>query len=58
MGENLIMSANTEAYLKLFGTICDSTVAMARCACVACNSCTCSCSCRSIPEWEDAEIEW
>lgn len=52
------MSANTEAYSKLFGAICDSAVVMARCACVACNSCTCACSCRNIPEWEDTEIEW
>jgi conserved domain protein len=52
------MSANSEAYSKLFGDICDSAVTMARCACVACNSCTCACSCRNIPEWEDTEIDW
>ena len=46
------MSGSIEAYAKLFG----ETVIMARCACVACNSCTCACSCRNTPEWE--EIEW
>lgn len=50
------MSANNEAYSKLFGDICDSAVAMARCACVACNSCTCACSCHKSPE--NSEIEW
>ena len=50
------MSANNEAYSKLFGDICDGTVAMARCACVACNSCTCACSCHKSPE--NSEIEW
>lgn len=56
MGGNVKMSANMEAYAKMFGEICDSAVVMARCACVACNSCTCACSCRNIPEWED--VEW
>lgn len=50
------MSANTVEYAKLFGAICNEAHAMARCACVACNSCTCACSCRKVPEWE--EIEW
>ena len=50
------MSANNTQYMKLFGTICNNAVVMARCACVACNSCTCACSCRAIPEME--EIEW
>lgn len=51
------MSANSVDYAKLFGTICDEAVVMARCACVACNSCTCACSCRNIPEDVDL-IEW
>ena len=50
------MSASSIEYSKMFGEICDGTKVMARCACVACNSCTCACSCRAIPEWE--EIEW
>ena len=51
------MSANAVEYAKMFGEICESAEAMARCACVACNSCTCACSCRNIPEDMD-EIEW
>lgn len=50
------MSASAVEYAKLFGEICNEAQAMARCACVACNSCTCGCSCREIPELE--EIEW
>ncbi|MDU4397515.1 MAG: FibroRumin family radical SAM-modified Cys-rich RiPP [Veillonella sp.] len=50
------MSASVDAYAKLFGETIDCETVMARCACVACNSCTCACSCRNIPEWED--IEW
>lgn len=50
------MSANIVEYAKLFGEISEGKHSMARCACVACNSCTCGCSCRSIPELE--EIEW
>lgn len=50
------MSASVAEYNELFGTICEDVQAMARCACVACNSCTCACSCRNIPELE--EIEW
>ena len=34
------MSANSVDYAKMFGTICDEAVVMAKCACVACNSCT------------------
>lgn len=56
MGGNLKMSANMEDYAKLFGEICDDAIVMARCACVACNSCTCACSCRVVPEWED--VAW
>lgn len=52
------MIANNEAYLSLFGNIYEDALVMARCACVACNSCTCACSCRFTPEWEDSEIEW
>lgn len=50
------MSANELDYLKLFGNISYEENIMARCACVACNSCTCACSCRAIPEME--ELEW
>ena len=50
------MSANNTQYMQLFGTICNETVVMPRCACVACNSCTCACSCGAIPQVE--EIEW
>ncbi len=50
------MCANNTQYQLLFGAICTEVVAMARCACVACNSCTCACSCRAIPDAE--EIEW
>lgn len=50
------MSANIEAYAKLFGNIGKEMKAMSRCACVACNSCTCACSCRGVPDIE--EIIW
>ena len=50
------MSADNRQYMQLFGIICNEGVAMARCACVVCNSCTCACSCRVAPELE--EIEW
>ncbi|MBE7015101.1 MAG: FibroRumin family radical SAM-modified Cys-rich RiPP [Ruminococcaceae bacterium] len=50
------MSAKVNEYEKLFGNICTEMTAMARCACVACNSCTCACSCRAVPEME--EIAW
>lgn len=50
------MSANKYDYLQLFGAIRNESFLMARCACVACNSCTCACSCRAVPEWE--ELEW
>ncbi|NMD71294.1 FibroRumin family radical SAM-modified Cys-rich RiPP [Bacillus sp. DNRA2] len=50
------MSATNFDYAELFGNIVNEAVVMARCACVACNSCTCACSCKAIPEWE--EIEW
>ena len=50
------MSANKQDYLQLFGAIESECFAMARCACVACNSCTCACSCRVAPEQED--IAW
>lgn len=50
------MSANNVEYAKMFGTICNEAVVMARCACVACNSCTCACSCRNIPDLD--EIDW
>lgn len=50
------MSANSVDYAKMFGTICEGAVAMAKCACVACNSCTCGCSCRNIPDLD--ELDW
>lgn len=50
------MSATAEAYVEMFGNIVNEQITMARCACVACNSCTCACSCRNMPEWED--LEW
>ena len=50
------MSAKDVEYSKMFGTICDEAVVMARCACVACNSCTCACSCRNIPDLD--ELDW
>lgn len=50
------MSANALDYAKLFGAICEEGASMARCACVACNSCTCACSCRRSSETE--AIEW
>ena len=32
---------------KIYGNVITERVAsMAKCACVACNSCTCACSCR------------
>ncbi len=51
------MSADTVDYAKLFGNIVDNVFVMARCACVACNSCTCACSCRMSFVNMD-EIEW
>ena len=50
------MSAPEQAYLEMFGSISTDSVTMARCACVACNSCTCACSCRYAPGL--GEIEW
>lgn len=50
------MSANSVDYAKMFGAICESVTAMAKCACVACNSCTCACSCRMVPDL--GEIDW
>ena len=50
------MSGSLIDYEKMFGEITDSSAAMPRCACVACNSCTCACSCRNVPEID--EIEW
>lgn len=51
------MSANSVDYAKMFGTVYDVDIVMARCACVSCNSCTCACSCRNIPEGTEL-IEW
>lgn len=52
------MSANNEQYAKMFGEICENAETMARCACVACNSCTCACSCRNTPDEDEIEIPW
>ena len=46
------MSATINQYAELFGNVREVTASMARCACVACNSCTCGCSCRAVPEME------
>ncbi len=51
------MSATKIDYAKMFGEISDMVDTMAKCACVACNSCVCACSCRNIPEDMD-DIEW
>ena len=50
------MSASETEYVKMFGDICDDILAMAKCACVSCNSCTCACSCRNTCELD--ELEW
>lgn len=50
------MSAKSVDYAKMFGVISEDAVVMAKCACVACNSCTCSCSCRNIPDLD--ELDW
>lgn len=57
------MSATMNDYAKLYGNIVienetNSEFTMARCACVACNSCTCACSCRYSPESNNGEIIW
>jgi len=52
------MSATTAEYEKLFGNIITEHIVMARCACVACNSCTCACSCRHTSESDVSEIIW
>ena len=50
------MIAETKDYIALYENVAEDRVAMAKCACVACNSCTCSCSCRNTPDM--GEIEW
>jgi len=52
------VSATVVEYSKLFGEIATDVATMARCACVACNSCTCACSCRYAPESDTGEIIW
>lgn len=52
------MVANTTEYIEMFGNINEENGVMAKCACVACNSCTCACSCRAVPDFEDGEFEW
>lgn len=44
-----------EDVLKIFGNI-GSARAMAKCACVACNSCTCACSCKRPNTEENLDI--
>lgn len=51
------MVATESQFQELFGAIGESVVTMARCACVACNSCTCACSCRKSPDNDDI-IGW
>ena len=48
------MSATMNQYRELLGNVKESIV-MARCACVACNSCTCACSCRFSP---NSDFDW
>lgn len=55
-GRNCKMSADENQYAELFGLILTEMPSMARCACVACNSCTCACACRNTPSIDD--IEW
>lgn len=50
------MSANNCDYAKMFGMICCESMIMAKCACVACNSCTCGCSCRYNTDMNN--IDW
>ena len=52
------MSANLNEYQEMFGNIIECNAAMAKCACVACNSCTCACSCKAMSDFEDGEFEW
>ena len=52
------MIANNTEYMMMFGSIDEQSMAMPKCACVACNSCTCACSCRRVPDFEDGEFEW
>ena len=54
----MIMSATSNEYEKMFGNIVFEAATIARCACVACNSCTCACSCRATLEPDVGEIEW
>lgn len=52
------MTATGRQFKELFGSILDEMMGasrMARCACVACNSCTCACSCRNSL---GGELEW
>lgn len=56
IGRKCKMSANNLEYEKMFGAICNEAVVMARCACVACNSCTCACSCRNSLGLD--ELDW
>lgn len=50
------MVATEVQFQEMFGAVIDETIVMARCACVACNSCTCACSCRRSPKTDI--IEW
>lgn len=46
--ESMILSPSAIHYSQLYGDLMGAAheASMARCACVACNSCTCACSCR------------
>lgn len=50
------MVATESQFQELFGAILDGVATMAKCACVACNSCTCACSCKNCPD--NDEIGW
>ena len=50
------MTASDNQYQELWGIIPKFSFNMAKCACVACNSCTCGCSCRRTVDAE--ELPW
>ena len=55
------MSASANDYAQMFGNIHpENNVSMAKCACVACNSCTCACSCARCKKYtpDKEELEW
>ena len=55
------MSASANDYAQMFDNIHpENNVSMAKCACVACNSCTCACSCARCKKYtpDKEELEW